>query len=425
MGSPLDSSTHESGPRPAYADWIQPTRVAGHLYTDARVFREEVERVFDGGWLFLAHESEIAEPGELVTRRLGLRPVLLTRDEHGKIHGFANRCPHRGAAVCARSRGRARILRCPYHGWSFALGGELIGVPHPDGFGPGWKREDHGLDPVPRLASYRGFLFGSWNAQVRDLVSHLGRAVEMIDRLCDLSPQGELSVRAGWLQHRVRANWKILAENVCDFYHPAPTHASSPLPGAFFDDATGAVNRALGDGHGEMDIRPALTRREPRPLDSLRGPEREHVLALARRDGEARAVRRYLAGPPHGLIFPNLFIAGQNLFVFHPMSAGETSHHQTPVFYTGAPDALRVRHLRRFEGASGPAGFLEPDDAAVWERVQRGFEAGESDWALLERGSGREVGSGSAREGRMLDETAARGFWRHYLALMTGAAARG
>lgn len=258
---------------------------------------------------------------------------------------------------------------------------------------------------------------------MRSLGSHLGRAAQMIDRLCDLSPQGEVSVRAGWLQHRVRANWKILAENACDFYHPAPTHASSPLRGAFFDDATGAVNRALGDGHGEMDIRPALARREPRSVDSLRGPERELVLALARRDGEPAAVRRWLEGPPHDLIFPNLFIAGQNLFVFHPVAVGETSYHQTPVFYAGAPDALRLRHLRRFEGASGPAGLLEPDAAAVWERVQRGFGAGDADWAILERGGEREVDEGGTREGCMLDETAARGFWRHYLALMTETAA--
>ena len=85
----------------------------------------------------------------------------------------------------------------------------------------------------------------------------------MIDRLCDLSPVGEIELRAGWLRHRVRANWKIAAENVCDFYHPQVTHASSGLtdvPAGFFSDSSGAVTRDLGNGHGEVDYRPARAR---------------------------------------------------------------------------------------------------------------------------------------------------------------------
>jgi fatty-acyl-CoA synthase len=65
--------------------------------------------------------------------------------------------------------------------------------------------------------------------------------------------------------------------------------------------------------------------------------------------------------------------------------------------------------------------MVEPDDSAVWERLQQGLEAGEPEWAILERGSGRE----SPGEGRLLDETALRGFWRHYRSLMTARASAG
>ena len=243
----------------------------------------------------------------------------------------------------------------------------------------------------------------------------------MIDRLCDLSPVGEIELRAGWLRHRVRANWKIAAENVCDFYHPPITHASSGLatdvPAGFFSDSSGGVTRDLGNGHGEVDYRPALVGAPARALEDHRGSKRRHLDLLADRDGPAGAVARLRAGPPHGFIFPNLFIAEQNIFVIQPVSVAEMSHLQTPVSWVGLPDEVNRRHLRRFEGGFGPAGMVEPDDSAVWERLQLGLEAGEPEWAILERGAERDA----AGEGRLLDETALRGFWRHYRSLMTAA----
>jgi fatty-acyl-CoA synthase len=126
-------------------------------------------------------------------------------------------------------------------------------------------------------------------------------------------------------------------------------------------------------------------------------------------------------GPPHGFIFPNLFIAEQNIFVIQPITVAEMSHRQTPVSWVGVPGEVNRRQLRRFEGGFGPAGMVEPDDCAVWERLQQGLEAGEPEWAILQRGLQRDA----CGEGRTLDEIAMRGFWRHYLSLMTaGASAR-
>ena len=271
------------------------------------------------------------------------------------------------------------------------------------------------------MDSYRGFIFGSWAADGPGLEAHLGGASEMIDRLCDLSPSGKVVTRNGWLKHRVNANWKIIAENVCDFYHPARTHASSQLPASFFQDDTGAVNRYLGNGHGEMDIRPGLDQRRQKTLDDYAGEERTYLELLAQAHGTEQALAKHRAGPPHGLVFPNLFIAGQNLFVIQPRSNGQTTHLQTPIAYDGAPDTINRRQLRRFEGASGPAGMLEVDDAAVWERLQIGLGAERPEWCLLQRGGERERYLAEGREGRMLDETAVRGFWRHYLTVMSAA----
>jgi fatty-acyl-CoA synthase len=398
---------------------VRADRVSGRLYLDPAIFEREMDRIHHRGWVFVAHESEVAAPGEFVTRRIGRQPVVVTRDKDGAVHIFANRCPHRGATVCAVDRGEARYLRCPYHGWTFDIGGALVALPAEDGFGPAFDRADHGLAPVPRVDSYRGFLFGSWSSDGPSLLEHLGAACEMIDRLCDLSPVGRIELRAGWLRHRVRANWKIAAENVCDFYHPPITHASSGLvtgvPAGFFSDSSGGVTRDLGNGHGEVDYRPAQARTPPRPLEEHHGVKRRHLDLLAERDGPVGAVTRLRAGPPHGFVFPNLFIAEESIFVIQPVGVGETSHWQTPISWVDVPEEVNHRHLRRFEGGFGPAGMVEPDDSAVWERLQLGLEAGEPEWALLQRGA-RGEGPG---EGRLLDEIALRGFWRHYRALMT------
>ena len=114
---------------------------------------------------------------------------------------------------------------------------------------------------VPRVESYRGFVFGSFATEGPNLVEHLGAAAGEIDRLANLSPEGTVSLSAGWLQHKTRANWKLLAENETDGYHPQFVHGSifgvtgSPI-GALYSDASTAVTRNLGNGHSENDLRP-------------------------------------------------------------------------------------------------------------------------------------------------------------------------
>ena len=176
------------------------------------------------------------------------------------------------------------------------------------------------------------------------------------------------------------------------------------------------MTRDLGSGHGEVDYRPALVGASRRVTSGNNADS-----TCSQRDGAEGAVPGCVLGPPHGFIFPNLFIAEESIFVIQPISVAEMSHLQTPVRWVGLPEEVNRRQLRRFEGGFGPAGMVEPDDSAVWERLQQGLAAGEPEWALLERGSSQRDASG---EGRLLDETALRGFWRHYRSLMTAAGCR-
>ncbi len=377
----------DAGPS-VYEQLIGEDRVSGQLYTDPLIFERELERIYHRGWAFIGHESEVAAPGEFVTRRLGRLPVLLTRDDDGAVRLWSNRCPHRGATVCALDRGETRYFRCPYHAWTFDTAGALVALPGEEGFGPTFDRAEHGLAPVPRMETYRGFVFGSWSHEGPTLAEHLGDASDLIDRVCDVSPVGEISLRAGWLRHRIAANWKMAAENVCDFYHPPITHGSSGLMGAlppgYFSDAFGGLTRDLGGGHGEVDYRAAD------------GPS---TIGLG----------------PHGFIFPNLFIESSSIFVIQPVGVAEMTHLQTPITWVGLPEKMQRGQFRRFAVGFGAAGVIEPDDAATWERMQLGLQAKEPEWVMLERG----IESDHTREGRALDEIVMRGFWRHYRSLMT------
>ena len=74
-------------------------RVNRRAFTDPEILEQERREVFDRSWLYAGHESETADPGDYVTRRVGGRPLILVRDDTGAAHAFLNTCPHRGNIV--------------------------------------------------------------------------------------------------------------------------------------------------------------------------------------------------------------------------------------------------------------------------------------------------------------------------------------
>ena len=120
-------STPDGEPRSRidYKALVQDDRIHASLYTDARIFAEEMERIFHRGWVFVGHASEIPRPGDYVTRRIGAQPVIMVRGRDGQVSVFVNRCRHRGTMLCPAERGHARTFACPYHGWTYDLDGAL------------------------------------------------------------------------------------------------------------------------------------------------------------------------------------------------------------------------------------------------------------------------------------------------------------
>jgi fatty-acyl-CoA synthase len=409
-----------------WGDLIEHDRVHGSLYTDPEIFAAELEQIWYRTWVYVGHVSEVGEPNDYVLKSIGPQQVIMTRDRAGEIHLLLNRCTHRAEQVCEAARGNSGAFRCPYHGWTFANDGRLLGYPFNSGYGGTGLKSELGLGRVPRVESYRGFVFGSFAAEGPTLREHLGAAAEAFDRLARLSPDGEVEITADWLKHEVEANWKMLLENETDGYHPQFVHASifsvaESGIGDLYGEKSTAVARDLGGGHTENDLRPEF-RRIGRPLgwfgttpDRLPG----YVSKMREAYGEA-AEEIMIDGAPHVMVFPNLFIAEIQLFVLQPLAVDRTVQHVTAVQLAGAPDMNR-RMLQQTIGSVGPAGFLLADDSEMYERNQRGVQARAPEWLILKRGLDRERRDNDGHLiGDATDEVTQRGIWRHYRELMEG-----
>jgi len=411
-----------------YAALVEDARVHVSLYTDPRIFADEMERIFHRGWVFVGHESEIPAPGDFVTRPLGEQPVILVRGTDSAVAVLLNRCAHRGTLVCPLDRGHTRVFACPYHGWTYDVGGALLGVPYPGGLDAAFDKREHGLTRAPRTASYRGFVFASLSPTGPSLAEHLGAATALIDRTCDLSPEGAIELTAGWVKHRCAANWKMLPENDSDGYHLGFVHMAlfrtvrSQYARVVGDEkAIKAVVRDWGHGHIEIDWAPGYEQ----PFEWLGGATdaltADYVAAMERRHGHAVAQQRLFDGPSHALIFPNLFLGETNVAIVQPVGVEECVHWHTPIFFKGVPQ-LNGRLLRQSEAGMGPASFLMPEDLAIAARNQAGLHARHAGWLALTRGLNREHVDAEGRTvSHVTDETINRALWTHYRAVMTGA----
>ncbi len=103
-------------------------RLPMFVYADPDVYDLELQRVFGRSWLFVAHESEIPEPGSWVQRTMGEQSVIVARGEDGVIRTFLNSCRHRGMKLACEDFGQCKMWRCPYHGFAYASTGEFMGT---------------------------------------------------------------------------------------------------------------------------------------------------------------------------------------------------------------------------------------------------------------------------------------------------------
>jgi benzoate/toluate 1,2-dioxygenase alpha subunit len=362
------------------------------VYTDPKIFELEMEKIFEGNWIFLGHESQVPKAGDYLVTSMGRREVIVVRGQDDVVRGLVNACAHRGARVCRTEKGNKRVFTCSYHGWVFDLQGELLEAQREDEFGPSFSRERLGLPSVARVESYRGFIFGSLNRDVAPLREHLGGVATVIDMLVDQSPNGTWEVLKGYNRCLYRGNWKLLIENGGgDGLHAVPTHGNlmqiikrkaernAATPSVRFDqqffgakdkgrDAGNAAGEvaAIGNGHT------LILQRFPDP--SARPSYVEFYDQLVEKYGVDRAdvMCAYFR---QTCIYPNVFLMDQLATLIRyvrPISVDLTEVSFWCLAPVGESEEMRTIRLRQFEEFFMASGMGATDDNAEFEEVQRG-----------------------------------------------------
>lgn len=392
-------------------------RVRTSVYSDPAVFEDEMERIFETSWIYVAHESEVSEPGDYITTYMGRQPVIVSRGDDGEIHIMYNTCRHRGNAVCRQERGNSPFFRCPYHGWLYKNTGELVGITekgrYPDGFG----QELTGLLKVPRVAGYRGLVFASLSPRGESLDEFLGPLKRHIDLWAELSPTGRIRVLP---PHKFlfSGNWKYQMENTVEGYHAWFVHQS----------AFNVMKRSLADrgdyggekdegrvigfkyGHAVME-RPGMTSMDKAAFA-------DYMDCLVKSYGAERA--RQITYGRNVWVFPNLGLLENNIRVLHPLAVDKTEMHSFFFLMEGVPDHVNTDNLRDSQWRRGTMGFVNTDDLEMFSSSQGGVQGTKMEWIYLSKGIHDEISHPNGeRVGRHIhDETALRAMYREWIRLM-------
>lgn len=423
-----------------YSALVKEDRVHSAVFTDQGIFDDEMERIFHRTWLFALHESEIPNPGDFKKMQLGRFPIIAVRDRDGSINLLINRCRHRGAQVCDVPYGNARNFQCWYHGWTYGTNGDLLAATGESAYGDDFAREELGLGRISAVDSYRGFVFACLAEPEMSLEQFLGTTRKFIDMMIEASPVAELEVKPGVVSKTQYAgNWKQIG---MDGYHPHYVHVSvfkifskredttGSAVGAIhledpFSDKSSSLTRAFENGHSALDFRDQRLPHADANIEGLRKTEegRQYVEDMVAAYGQEKA-EALIAwhGDPHLGIFPNLQLIHDHIRVVVPISPSETQVLMYPVFLKGVGPSINAKRLRAHEAFYGPASAGSPDDAEVFERVQRGLEGDADPWILLARGLTREeTDSDGTVTARISDEITQRAQMQEWKRLMTRA----
>lgn len=280
-------------------------------YTDESFLRHEIDGVFRRTWLFAGHVSEFPEPGCYRLVDLPYAPVIVARGNDGNLRAFLNACRHRGAPVVRDVEGKARLLVCQFHSWTYDLDGRLARVPDERDF-VGLQREERALTTV-RCETWGGFVFVNLDLDAPPLLEWLEPLQRRYSDLME-APFRLVTRKT----YDIACNWKIAVEAFLELYHIKTVHASTA---SYILDPAGGVMVLHPNGHSSMF-----------------SPFQDHVLAAGSPVMElffpadvprvAVGTDLYSAANASFLIFPNLVtptdVSGFPILVFWPTSVGRT-----------------------------------------------------------------------------------------------------
>jgi|AP95_1055475.scaffolds.fasta_scaffold03303_3 Rieske 2Fe-2S family protein len=185
------------------------------FYKDESIYRRDVDRIFMRSWVYAGHTSEIPKRGDYFLFNLADESVIIIRSEADEISTLINVCRHRGSRVCIKSSGQTFRLTCPYHGWTYALNGELRGAAHMD---DKFDKSSKNLKSV-----HMRILEGMIYINFAENPCPFDPIVKDLEEVLKPYALGSAKV-ADRKKYFINANWKLSLENYTECYHCAPAH---------------------------------------------------------------------------------------------------------------------------------------------------------------------------------------------------------
>ncbi len=255
------------------ADPLDGMSLPGWLYHDDEFFAAERSAFLRAAPQVVCHDSDIAMPGEW--RRLDYidESVIVIRGDDGQARAFANVCRHRGSRLVDGEAGCAKVLTCPYHAWSYARDGKLVGVPQRKEY-PGLEPDKLRLTELP-LENWHGFLFVTLESGAPSVAEMMAPYEEEVApyRFEDLRAIGRVTLRTRGL------NWKTIADNYSDGLHIPVGHPG--LTRLFGKNYRIEAREHVDRMEGDLRDQPSANSGERAYQHYL--PEAEHLPATHRR----------------------------------------------------------------------------------------------------------------------------------------------
>jgi Rieske 2Fe-2S family protein len=318
----------------------------GRYYTAPDVFAAEQERIFRHHWICVGRDTALAAPGDYFLVEIAGESIIVLRKQTGYPRAYYNVCRHRGTRLCEARTGRlSETIQCPYHAWTYALDGRLIGAPHMHEV-EGFDKKDYPLHQVG-LVEWEGFLFLNLDPAA---ITAAEWFAPLTGRFARYNLAKLLTVRR--IEYDVRANWKLILQNYNECLHCPTIHPelSTKLP--YTSGANDLIEGPFLGGYMEIKA----------PNESATMTGRACALPLGTLAPEDQRRAFYYA------LFPTMMLS------LHPDYA---------VFYTvwpvGPMQSRVVCEWMVHPEAPAASGYNIQDAEEFWDRTNR------QDWHICEQ----------------------------------------
>ena len=219
----------------------------GKYYHSQEIFQEEAEKIFYTFWMYACRAEEIPSVGDFKLIQVVDESLILVRDKPGEIKAHFNVCRHRGTQLCVEPSGnfKSKSIQCPYHAWTYALDGKLLGAPLMQE-GHGFQKSECALHQA-HVHAWEGFVFINLD---KNPVAFNVQMEALLGKFSDWKME-ELRI-AHHIKYELNCNWKLILQNYQECYHCPGVHPLlselTPVQSAQHDASSGAV---IG---GYMDI---------------------------------------------------------------------------------------------------------------------------------------------------------------------------